>query len=91
MGLFLEGAVEDLVEHFAILFLVGAGGDILAVRDKLDEIVFIEVIFKLFIHILEDLLLIESIFFGLVEDKSAEEVDQLNCTVSAILVLESTQ
>lgn len=91
MGLLLEGGFEDLVEHIAIEFLVGVGGDILAVGDELDEIVLGEVIFELFIHILEDLLLIESIFFGLVEDEGVEEVYQLDRTASAVLVLESTQ
>ena len=91
VGLLLEGGFEDLVEHIAIEFLVGVGGDILAVGDELDEIVLGEVIFELFIHILEDLLLIESIFFGLVEDEGVEEVYQLDRTASAVLVLESTQ
>lgn len=91
MGLLLEGGFEDLVEHIAIEFLVGVGGDILAVGDELDEIVLGEVIFELFIHILEDLLLVESIFFGLVEDEGVEEVYQLDRTASAVLVLESTQ
>lgn len=91
MGLLLEGGFEDLVEHIAIEFLVGVGGDILAVGDELDEIVLGEVIFELFIHVLEDLLLIESIFFGLVEDEGVEEVYQLDRTASAVLVLESTQ
>ena len=48
-------------------------------------------VFELFIHILKDLLLVEPIFFALVEDEGVQKVYQFYCTVSAILVLEGAQ
>lgn len=71
--------------------MVSFGGDIPAVGDKLDQIVLCEVVLELFIHILEDLLLVEHIFFALVEDEGVEEVDQFYRAVSAVFILEGTQ